>query len=241
LFLSPLKENMMFRPTTLASLVAIALSATPIMAQAAKGKGSNADAAKATATSPAVQAVETVRTAEALAKYGDAKKDPMALIQAAKMKKEAGEQALTLTRKGAGEAGKKDAKAADYSVDGMLGRAKTLAAGRADLVALADDVSKSGARGAVGGPKSGRTVVKGGFTDQFVMKFEGGEPAAVQISGDGDSTLDLYVYDENGNRVCAAVGRGDDAVCRWNPKWTGPFTVRVVNRGVANEYSIRTN
>jgi hypothetical protein len=231
----------MFRQTTLASLVALAISATPIMAQAAAGKGSNADAAKATATSPAVQAVETVRTAEALGKYGDAKKDPMALIQAAKMKKEAGEQALTLTRKGKGEAGKKEAKGADYSVDGMLARAKTLAAGRADLVALADDVAKSGARGAVGGPKSGRTVVKGGFTDQFVMKFEGGEPAAVQISGDGDSTLDLYVYDENGNRVCAAVGRGDDAICRWNPKWTGPFTVRVVNRGIANEYSIRTN
>jgi hypothetical protein len=231
----------MFRQTTLASLVALAISAAPIMAQAASGKGSNADVAKATATSPAVQAVETVRTADALAKYGDAKKDPLALIQAAKMKKEVGEQALTLTRKGAGEAGKKASKAADYSVDGMLARAKALAAGRADLVALADDVAKSGARGVVGGPKSGRTVVKGGFTDQFVMKFEGGEPAAIQISGDGDSTLDLYVYDENGNRVCAAVGRGDDAICRWNPKWTGPFTVRIVNRGMANEYSIRTN
>ncbi len=231
----------MFRQTTLASLVALAISATPMLAQAASGKGSNADVAKATATSPSVQAVETVRTADALARYGDIKKDPMALIQAAKMKKEAGEQALTLTRKGAGEAGKKASKAADYSVDGMLARAKTLAAGRADIVALADDVAKSGARGAVGGPKSGRTVVKGGFTDQFVMKFEGGEPAAVQISGDGDSSLDLYVYDENSNRVCAAVGRGDDAICRWNPKWSGPFTVRVVNRGMANEYSIRTN
>ncbi len=231
----------MFRPTTLATLVAFAVSATPIMAQAASGKGSNVDAAKATATSPAVQAVETVRIADALAKYGDAKKDPMALIQAAKMKKEVGEQALTLSRKGVGEAGKKVSKAADYSVEGMLARAKTLAVGRADLVAVADDVSKSVARGAVGGPKSSRTVVKGGFTDQFVMKFEGGEPAAIQISGDGDSTLDLYVFDENGNRVCAAVGRGDDAICRWNPKWSGPFTVRIVNRGIANEYSIRTN
>lgn len=231
----------MFRQTTLASLLALAILAAPMMAEAASRKGSNADTAKATATSTAVQAVETVRTADALAKYGDAKKDPMALIQAAKMKKEVGEQALTLTRKGTGDAGKKASKAADYSVDGMLARAKTLASGRADLVALADDVAKSGTRGVVGGPKSGRTVVKGGFTDQFVMKFEGGEPAAIQISGDGDSTLDLYVYDENGNRVCAAVGRGDDAICRWNPKWSGPFTVRVVNRGMANEYSIRTN
>ncbi len=231
----------MFRQTPLASLLALAVLAAPMMAQSASGKGSNTDAARATATSPGVQAVETVRTAEALAKYGDAKKDPMALIQAAKMKKEVGEQALTLTRKGAGEAGKKVSKAADYSVDGLLARAKILAAGRAQLVALADDVAKIGTRGVVGGPKSGRTVVKGGSADQFVMKFVGGEPAAIQISGDGDSTLDLYVFDENGNRVCAVVGRGDDAICRWNPKWTGPFTVRVVNRGMANEYSIRTH
>lgn len=233
----------MFRQTTLASLIALsALSAlsSPLLAQAA-GKGSNADAAKATATSPAVQAVETVRVADALARYGDAKKDPLALIEAAKMKKEAGEQPLTLTRKDKGEAGKKDSKLADYSPDALLARAKTLAAGRADLIALADDVAKSGARGAVGGPKSSRTVVKGGYTDQFTVKFEGGEPAAVAISGDGDSTLDLYVYDENGNRVCAAVGRGDDAICRWNPRWTGPFVIRVVNRGIANEYVIRTN
>lgn len=230
----------MFRQTTLASLIALAISASPMIAEA-KGKGSNVDAAKATATSPAVQAVETVRTADALARYGDAKKDPLALIQAAKMKKEAGEQPLQLTRKGKGEAGKKDSKAADNSPDALLARAKALAGGRADMIALADDVAKSGSRGAVGGPKTGRTVVKGGFTDQFVVKFEGGEPAAVAISGDGDSTLDLYVYDENGNRVCAAVGRGDDAVCRWTPKWEGPFTIRVVNRGVANEYRIRTN
>lgn len=230
----------MFRQTTLSTLVALAVAASPVFAHAAK-KGSNVDAAKPAATSAAVQAVEAVRTADALAAYGDAKKDPMALIQAAKMKKEAGEQALTLTRKGKGEAGAKASKAADNSPDALLARAKTLAAGRADLVALADDVAKGSSRGAAGGPKSTRTVVKGGYTDQFVIKFEGGEQAAVAISGDGDSTLDLYVYDENDNRVCAAVGRGDDAVCRWYPKWTGPFTVRVVNRGVANEYRLRTN
>jgi hypothetical protein len=123
----------------------------------------------------------------------------------------------------------------------MLDRAKALAAGRADLIALADDVAKSGSRGAVGGPKSTRTVVRGGDTDQFRIKFEGGEPAAVGISGDGDSRLDLYVYDENGNQVCSRVGPGDDAVCRFQPRWTGPFIVRVVNRGMANEYRLLTN
>jgi hypothetical protein len=41
--------------------------------------------------------------------------------------------------------------------------------------------------------------------------------------------------------VCGMVGPGDDAMCRFTPKWTGPFLIRVVNRGMANEYRIRTN
>lgn len=217
----------------------VVLSASPAMAE--KKTGSNTDASKAQATSAATQAVETVRTAEALARYGDAKKDALALITAAKMKKEAGGQPITLTRAGKSQAGDAKAKTDNMTVEAILERAKALATGRADLIALADDVAKSGARGAVGGPKSGRTVVRGGASDQFRLMFEGGEPAAIAISGDGDSRLDLYVTDENGNQVCGMVGPGDDAMCRFTPKWTGTFLIRVVNRGMANEYRIRTN
>jgi hypothetical protein len=227
------------RPLTTLALAA-ALCAAPAFA-ATKSKGSNADAAKATATSPATQAVEAVRTANALARYGDAAKDPLALITAAKIKKEAGGQDAKFERADKGSAGDAKAKTDPMAVDALLERAKALAGGRADLVALADDVAKSGARGAAGGPRSTRTVVRGGSTDQFRVVFQGGEPAAIGVSGDGDSRLDLYVYDENGNSVCSQVGPGDDAVCRFQPRWTGPFTIRVVNRGMANEYRLLTN
>jgi hypothetical protein len=223
-------------------LLAASLLAPPVaMAADAAKKGSNADAAKATASSPATQAVEAIATAHALARYGDARKDPLALITAAKLKKEAGGQDATFERTGKSQPGEAKGKADTMSVEALIERAKALSAGRADLVALADDVLKGSARGAAGGPRSTRTVVRGGGTDQFRITFIGGEPAAVGISGDGDSRLDLYVYDENGNAVCNRVGPGDDAICRFNPRWTGPFIVRVVNRGVANEYRLLTN
>jgi hypothetical protein len=210
-----------------------------------KGKGSNADAAKATASSPQVQAAEAIRTAHALARYGDAKKDALALITAAKIKKETGEQELKAKEatKG-GKGGKGDeskVKPDGLTADAMLARAKALAADRKDLLALAEDVSKSGTRGAVGGPRSGTRVVCSNCNMNFTVSFEGNAPAYVAISGDGDSRLDMFVYDENGNNICRQVGPGDDAACRWHPRWTGPFTIRVVNYGIANRFRIWTN
>jgi hypothetical protein len=62
------------------------------------------------------------------------------------------------------------------------------------------------------------------------------------VKGDGDTRLDLYVYDENGNLITSQVGPGDNCLARWQPKWTGPFTIRVVNRGgIGNRYYIWTN
>lgn len=234
------------RVTAVAGLAALALlSAGHVLSQDKgkdKGKGSNVDAAKAAATSPQVQAAESVRTAHALARYGDAKKDALALITAAKIKKEVGEQELKGERvtKG-GKADESKAKADAFTADAMLARAKALAGDRKDLLALAEDVAKSSARGASGGPKSLRTVVCTNCNDTFRVTFDGGMPAYVAISGDGDSRLDLFVYDENGNNVCRQVGPGDDAACRWHPRWTGPFSIRVVNYGIANQYRIWTN
>jgi hypothetical protein len=76
----------------------------------------------------------------------------------------------------------------------------------------------------------------------YTVDFVGGEPARINLRGDGDTDLDLYVYDENGNLVGSDVGPTDRATVAWSPRWTGPFTIRVVNLGnVYNEYRITTN
>jgi hypothetical protein len=89
------------------------------------------------------------------------------------------------------------------------------------------------------GMASGQTTVRANAKDAFTYEFIGGYPASAAISGDGDTDLDLYVYDENGNQVCSSITYGDDESCSWHPKWTGTFKVVVKNRGdIFNKYYI---
>lgn len=64
----------------------------------------------------------------------------------------------------------------------------------------------------------------------------------VIVNGDGDTDLDLYVYDENGNLMGKDIDYSDYCVVSWTPRWTGPFTIKIKNRGsVYNRYKIYTN
>ncbi|MBL8851849.1 MAG: hypothetical protein JNG89_19410 [Planctomycetaceae bacterium] len=76
----------------------------------------------------------------------------------------------------------------------------------------------------------------------YMTTFHGGELAEVIIMGDGDTDLDLFVYDENGNLVASDTDTLDFCVCQWTPNWTGEFTVVVTNLGsVYNQFDIATN
>jgi hypothetical protein len=211
-------------------------------------KGMNVDKGKK-AGSAQTQAVELAALADQLATYGDRKKDAMALIVAAKIQSEVGVQAGKQERTAGKSPDKGDKKSGaapqprDTSVAGLTARAKQYAGDRKDLIALADDVAKAGARGAVGGPKGATHTVEATAVDHFRnIMFQGGQPAAVAISGDGDTDLDLYVYDENNLLICRADGATDDEICRWTPRWTGVFRIEVRNLGnVYNRYRILTN
>ena len=76
-------------------------------------------------------------------------------------------------------------------------------------------------------------------TDTFQATFYGGQLATVTVSGSGYTNLDLYVYDEFGNLVAADTNLTDQCIVTWVPRWTGPFTIQVVNHGyVSNFYTI---
>lgn len=94
-----------------------------------------------------------------------------------------------------------------------------------------------------GGPRVGKVDrVRVFTTDVYEMTFRGGELALVVVSGDGDTDLDLYVYDELGNLVAEDEDGTDQCLVRWAPLWRGSFVVKIVNRGaVYNNYLIRTN
>lgn len=80
----------------------------------------------------------------------------------------------------------------------------------------------------VGGP--GRTVsrVSANSTDTYVLAFRGGEVAEIAIFGDGDTDLDLYVYDQNGNLIVRDTDYTDDCYVCWVPAWTGNSLLRIV-------------
>jgi len=95
---------------------------------------------------------------------------------------------------------------------------------------------------AVGGPKEDVKRIEARSYRDFTVSFIGGREARVALKGDGDTDLDLYVYDENGNLIASDEDNTDLCVARWQPRWTGAFRIRVVNRGaVYSVFSIATN
>lgn len=222
-------------------LVAAALAACGLTGVLAAPSGQrNLDREKSDAPSAGAQAAEAVATAQALARYGDAHQDALSLITAARILKETGARDALKVAKGTEQAAKRSDDS--LSADAVLERGRTLAAGRPDLLALADDVARSGSRGVDRGPQVGRNKVVGSRAwHHYDLRFVGGERAKVYARGDGDSDLDLYVYDESGNLICKDDAPGDEMACAWTPRWTGMFRIRVLNRGIANQYSIVTN
>jgi hypothetical protein len=72
--------------------------------------------------------------------------------------------------------------------------------------------------------------------------FRGGELAVVSIAGDGDTDLDLFVYDQFGNLVVQGIGLTDRETVSWTPFATGTYRIVVRNLGgVWNRYSLSTN
>jgi len=81
--------------------------------------------------------------------------------------------------------------------------------------------------------------VLAGYTDVYHEIFHSNETVNLWVSGDGDTDLDLYVYDENGNLICSDTDTTDEMLCSWTPRWTGEFRLEIVNLGdVYNQYTI---
>ncbi|PWG65808.1 hypothetical protein [Sediminicurvatus halobius] len=190
--------------------------------------------------------VRALTLADELALYGIEQGDAMLVVQAARIKAGIDTRSLDVAAdsSGGGEAGDDKDETLDLSVSALLDRAQVLAGGDEQVMAIVDEVRDSGTtRGRSGGAAAGNFRVLARSTDVFNnVYFDGGRTASVSIRGDGDTDLDLYVYDENGNEICASVSYSDRETCTWRPRWTGPFRIEVANLGgVWNGYRMVTN
>jgi len=242
------------RTIAIAALVALPFGAA--LAGDAGGAPNEAPkAAPAAGTAAASQqsAVEKVELATSLAAWGRDAKSPEALLTAAQIMAEVPAEmrdAKHDSKPGdavvaAGQ--KADEPAPTLDPVALQKEAASLAAskGNKDLQKYVDGVVKAGvtgSRGATGGPKYSVSKVSASTTDVYNIEFRGGELAEVAISGDGDTDVDLYVYDEYGNYIGSDTGSTDTAYVSWTPRWTGNFRIEVKNNGyVYNQYVIITN
>ncbi|MPM16218.1 hypothetical protein SDC9_62595 [bioreactor metagenome] len=185
--------------------------------------------------------ISAIKTANELAKYGYQQYSSSALLEAARILIATPTQNI----KTEGEAPTSTVKEKpEFAPSNLLADARKYANKDANLLALIDKAEKllnTTKRGAVGGARSGVYVVPGYSNHEFQIKFWGNELAEILASGDGDSDLDLYIYDENGNLIVYDNDYTDDCYVRWVPARTGLFTIRINNRGVANRYILATN
>jgi len=192
--------------------------------------------------------LSALRLATDLVKYGYAQQSALPLVQALQIINENPTQPLKAEREGEkADLTKAEGKSGQVSLDyeKILADARVFAEGDETLIKLIAQIEedgKSSHRGAVNGPSKHYDSVNGNSTDTYQVSFIADYLAEIVVSGDGDTDLDLYVYDSNGNLIAKDEDYTDDCYVRWVPKWTGRFIVKIVNRGpVYNRYVILTN
>jgi hypothetical protein len=180
-------------------------------------------------------------TADLLA-VGRATKDPLALVVAARIMKTLGGAEIDLKPEARQATASTKKPGQPVSPDTILLEARDLAKGDKITILLIDETASIAVSRDAEQPKTHQDTIQPGATDVYTVVFNGGQLAEAGIAGDGDSDLDLFVYDENDHLVCRSTASTDREYCRWWPRWTGPFRIEIQNLGgVADLYRLATN
>ena len=87
--------------------------------------------------------------------------------------------------------------------------------------------------------KSTTDRVEAESSDRYTQTFYSGESVVICVKGDGDTDLDLYIYDSNGNLVTSDTDSGDFCLCAFTPRRTQRYTIKIKNWGrVYNRYQL---
>jgi hypothetical protein len=96
--------------------------------------------------------------------------------------------------------------------------------------------------GVVGGPVYQEGRVRAYSQVSYTLRCRGGEWTNLIVRGDGDTDLDLFVYNAAGTLVASDTDLTDLCLGRWFSATTQTYTVVVKNYGrVFNEFLLLTN
>jgi hypothetical protein len=197
------------------------------------------------AVSPEIAAIQT---ANALANYGYENESASALIQAALILAQTPTQPLDVVPEQINNTGASvnTTNNRDFSSEALLSDARRFAEGDSLMLAWADEVAEiltlSKTRGAVGGPLYAVGLLRPGASHRYEIKMEGGRWAEIVVIGDGDGDCDLYVFNERGRLIAFDEDFWDFCYVAWVPRFREVYTVIVKNNGRrASQYYIYTN
>ncbi|MDE6278324.1 MAG: hypothetical protein K2M06_09505 [Muribaculaceae bacterium] len=205
-------------------------------------------AEKSAAAASIPREAQMLQVAAQLVKYGYAEQEALPLIQAADIYESIGAGRLrakpTSSASQAEQASDAEKAATRISFDPerLLAAATEMAGGDPALMSLIKRVRLNANRGATRDYMTSTEIVRAGATDTYTIEFRGGELALAMVTGDGDTDLDLFVYDSEGNLVDSDTDDTDECLCSWVPEKTAEYTIIVKNYGkVYNCYSITVN
>lgn len=194
------------------------------------------------------EALNDLKLAADLVRYGYKQQEALPLIQALEIINNTDSQPLEAETDGTqADTSTSAGKSGYITLDAkqILADAKKFSNGDKSLDKLLAKVEKEtgrSTRGAVGGPCKDYAAVNAYSAYTWTCSFVASRLAEVAVLGDGDTDLDLYIYDSNGNLIASDTDYSDECYVSWVPKWTGKFYIKIVNRGgVYNRYVILTN
>ncbi len=191
-------------------------------------------------STPIPQSITLLEVAGQLAKYGYSEREALPLIQAAEIFQNLAGKALEAeVEHQGGTSSQEKPEKVSFEPSKLLADATEMADGDQTLLSLIQNVKTSATRGRVGGPTTHKDTVKAGATDIYNIPFYGNEEASVLVIGDGDTDLDLFIYDDNDNFITSDTDSGDTCLAQWTPRRTGKFKVKIKNYGnVYNRYTL---
>jgi len=211
----------------LASVVATMAGST--LAQDRSGENLGTGSGQLT---PTASAVASASDALGLAAWARENEDAEAMLVAARMLASIGtlgegaepEATASSTATGA-------ASGTAPSSDALFDEAVALAEGEPGIIGRVTAARSVMARGRDGGPTSWVRDISAYSSVSYRITANGGYVWNMIAAGDGDTDVDMEIFDQNGNLICRDISPYSRAQCSLTPAWTGPFTVRITNLG----------
>ena len=227
----------MKRTTQTLGAMTLALAFAVSSASAQQGAGNN-DTKNFAVDADVAAAVDILSTAASLADYGYANNSAELLVAAAKLLIDNPASGMMDLEDGEVEnaGGGGDSKSGDMvelDAEALLAAAAGMTSDANMQAVIASMQSAAGqSKGVTTGAGSVSRRIDANSTRNFWLRdLSGGEYARVDVRGDGDTDLDCWLYDDNGNLIDSDTDYTDWCILEVNPLWTGAFRIQVVNLG----------